>query len=701
MCKKLLGTIVCLMVLAGTACARDAVYRLENKYMTRNLEVRDGILRTQSVVNKLAHKTLRPTACEEFALRLSDGTDKPGTARRLTTADFTVGSAERYRLADGRKGNGYRFELSNRSEGIDLTICYELARDEAFARKYMRIRSRRDVVLERIDVESVTVPDALQNYRLREITANSYGHWRPGLGQPLYTTESATFWGTEFPAATNQVENGRLCCGYLRGFVLKGGDEYATYRSVVGVADDAAFTDDAFYAYIDRIRRKPLRLQIQYNSWFDFGQGVSAEKFTRNVRTIHNELVTKRGCQPLNAYVIDDGWQDANPKTADWRDKVWTVNKKFAPDFSACFGAVGDARSRLGLWLSPASILGSWRMVPRMREYGFEALDYGMSMTGATYMQKLEDRIIELARMGVSYFKFDGLFGHLIIRDFELNGRGTPAMPQLETEGFSSHDKRLNDSKYDELQLYYLTAGTERLIQLFNHLNEVNPDIFTAITNGAYLSPWWMQYVDIVWLINADDAAAGNNRTGELVYRDDIYHQIWAQENTKFPMCSVFNHEPKKTSGKENPDVFRNYLYMNLSRGTCFIELYLKTEQLTQTDWDIMAEGLKWARDRFPAFSRVRMHGGQPGKGEAYGYSGWNNRMGYISIHNPSDHTQRYEVCLDRRMGLVPDSRARYRVSSPVGDVSGRLAPQYRYGDRLSVELQPGEILILDFTRTK
>lgn len=701
MLKRILGTIICLMVIVGTLCAKQTVYRLENKYMVRNLEVRDGILRTQSVVNKLARKTLQPMACEEFALRLSDGTDKPGTARCLTTTDFIVNSVEHYKLSDGRKGSGYRFELSNRREGIDLTVFYELARDEAFSRKYMCIRSCRDVVLERIDIELLTLPDAYQNYTLREITAQAGAHWKPGLGQPLYTMESATFWGTEFPAATNQVENGRLCCGYLRGLMLNEGNEYVTYKSVVGVADDVAFIDDAFYAYIDHIRRKPLRLQIQYNSWFDFYQNVSAEKFIRNVRLIHEELVTKRGCLPLNAYVIDDGWQDADPKTADWSDKVWTVNKKFMPNFSTCFKAVHEAHSQLGLWLSPASILGSSRMVPRMREYGFEALDYGMSMTGATYMQKLEDRIIELARMGVSYFKFDGLFGHLNIRDFELKGRGTPAMPQLETEGFSSNDKRLNDPKYDELQLYYLVAGTERLIQIFRHLNEVNPNIFTAITNGAYLSPWWMQYVDIVWLINADDAAAGNNRTGELVYRDDIYHQIWMQENTKFPMCSVFNHEPKKTSGKEDPDVFRDYLYMNLSRGTCFIELYLKTEQLTAVDWDIMADGLKWVRDRFPVFGRVRMHGGSPRKGEVYGYSAWNNQMGYISVHNPSNYQQQYEMCLDRRMGLVPGSRALYRVASPIGNVSGRFALHYRYGDKLSVELQPGEILILDFDRSK
>ena len=56
-------------------------------------------------------------------------------------------------------------------------------------------------------------------------------------------------------------------------------------------------------------------------------------------------------------------------------------------------------------------------------------------------------------------------------------------MPQLGLEGFSSNDERLNDSRYDELKLYYLTAGTERLMKIFNRLGEVNPDIFIAITS--------------------------------------------------------------------------------------------------------------------------------------------------------------------------------------------------------------------------
>lgn len=48
---------------------------------------------------------------------------------------------------------------------------------------------------------------------------------------------------------------------------------------------------------------------------------------------------------------------------------------------------------------------------------------------------------------------------------------------------------------------------------------------------------------------------------------------------------------------------------MNLSRGTGFVELYIKTEHLSSNDWDVMADGLKWAHQVFPFFKNPKMHG--------------------------------------------------------------------------------------------
>jgi hypothetical protein len=664
-------------------------YILENASLARTFSIEGGILRTVEIVNKLAGTTTTPTSAPEFRLRFSLGTDRPDTAYTLTAADFRATVKEQSK-------DTLVFTLENAAHYLHVEVRYELPPKDFFLHKRLVITSGKPVTLERIDVEMLGLKDAYQPYTIRDITSRAPGQWSPGLGQPLYGSRSGTFWGIEFPAADNQVKQGMLLAGYLRGREIQPGVPYHTYAAVMGVADDPAFVADAFQAYIDRIRVRPLRLEVQYNSWFDYGPGVRKETFAQSVAKINHELVEERGNRPLNMYVIDDGWQNVK---ADWSDKLWKVNNKFDPDFAFCRQAVSAAGSKLGLWLSPGCLFGANSQVRKLRAEGFEALENSMSMAGPRYMQALEDRMVELTREGIAFFKLDGLFGHLNIRDFELHGEkyGLPSMPQLGLEGFTDSDARLNDAKYDELKIYYLTAGTERLIQIFDKLAKVNPDIYLLISNGAFLSPWWLMHVDTVWMINAGDAAGGSTRTDELVYRDDRYYEIWQQQHTQFPMCSIFNHEPKKTETGESKDVFRKYLYMHLSRGTGFIELYIKPFVLQSGDWDVLSEGLQWASEVFPSFKRVRMHGGSPKAGEVYGYTGWTATQGYISVHNAASNAQTYTVKLDRTFGLLPGSGP-FQVSSPLDGSMRDLPAICRYGDTLTFQMNPREVRIVNFS---
>jgi len=672
--------------------AGDNGFRVANDSLGRVISVEGGRLRTASVVNKLAGARATPVSCKEFELRISEGTHTTGTDVHLAAADFKFKSSKSYEIEGGK---GVSFVLQNAKHKLTVEVRYELCDKDFYIRKQLVVTSGKPVTLERIDVESIAFEDASQPYKIKAIYAR--GKWSPGLGQPLYTTKTGTFWGVEFPASYNFVTDKTMKCGYLWGRQIEANSPYKTYKAVVGVSDDPKFNTDAFFAYIDRIRIRPLRLQTQYNSWFDYGRGVRKETFRDSINLIHKKLVTERGTKPLKAYVIDDGWQDTGK---DWTQKTWRVNAKFDSDFAASLTSAKAADSKLGLWMSPGCLFGASRVVGQYRARGFEALDNWMSLAGPKYMKLLEQRMVELAGSGVSYFKLDGLFGHLNTRNFELHGDryGVPHMPQLKLGEMKSGDAALNDAKYDELKTYYLVAGTERLMRIFEKMSRANPDVYIVISNGAYLSSWWLMHIDSVWMINAGDAAGGSSRTQELVYRDGKYHEIWAKENTQFPMHAIFNHEPKKRKTGETKDVFRKYLYMNMSRGTGFIELYVKPAVLGEYDWDVLAEGLHWAHDVFPTFKRSRMHGGDPRSGEVYGYTAWLGSRGYASIHNPSGETKKYEFTLDRAFGLLPDSGA-FNLTSPLADSLEGLDKKYKFGDKISLELKPREIRILNFDK--
>lgn len=671
--------------------SQGAQYTLGNDKLSRTFNIGKTIY-TAKIKNKVSGHEIIPANHEEFRIRISKGT-------HLDSSDDIILSSDDFTFvkAINKTPEELGFLLENGQYRLKVELHYELEENRSFLNKYMVIKPEKDITLERIDLECIGLSDIYQPYKIKQITARGPAKWRPGLGQPLYTSDSATYWGVEFPAAYNYVEDKVGYCGYLWGRKIEAGKEYTSYKSVVGVGDNPDYIQDAFFEYIDQVRIRPLRLQIQYNSWFDFGRGVNRNNFAGSIKKINRELNVERGVPPLKAYVIDDGWQDTN---TDWSDKAWKVNSKFDVDFAASRANAKAAESNLGLWLSPGCLFGAQAAAKRYKQQGFEVLGNWMSMAGPRYMQLLEDRILELTAQGVVYFKLDGVFGHLNIREFELNGNryGIPYMPQLGTEGLSASDEALNDPRYDELKIYYLAAGTERLMQIFRKQHQVNQDVYVVISNGAYLSPWWLMYIDAVWMINAGDAAGGSNRTQELVYRDNIYYNTWIKEKTQFPINSIFNHEPKKTGTGESPEVFRQYLWMNLSRGTGFIELYIKPQKLSESDWDILAEGLKWAHKVFPYFKHSRMHGGNPGKSEIYGYTGWNENGGYVSFHNPSAEQRIYSFKMDRSNGILP-GHADYSVHSALANGKNIEGKVYSTGDVIQLKLDPIEVKVLEFNK--
>ena len=272
-------------------------------------------------------------------------------------------------------------------------------------------------------------------------------------------------------------------------------------------------------------------------------------------------------------------------------------------------------------------------------------------------------------------------------------------MAHFGKHNLSPSAKKLNSAKYDILKTYYLVEGTERLINIFTKLNKVNPDIHIVMSNGGYLSPWWLMYVDAIWLINSEkDASDDEQITKKLVYKDNIYYKTFQIENTQFPLNSVFNHEPKKITTNDNQQEFREYLWMSLSRGTGLIDLYIKAHALSKKEWDVLADGLKWVHKNLSTLSNPKMHGGNPNKNEVYGYSQWNKNGGYISFNNPSDEAIKYEVKLDRKIGVLNDKKT-YLISSALNTSNNLVGKEKTYGDIVSIHLQAGQVRVLDFTK--
>jgi len=203
---KNLLLVIMLLAVATSVSAKGKVFKIENKFLSRTLELKQGRLITTEIENKVSGaKIAIPDSSDEFSLRVSQGTDKEGTDRIITSKDFKF-----IKVVDNKTSGDNQvlsFLLRNDKEGLTVTLFYELNKNDSFLRKYLKIKSDKKICIERINIDSLVLKnDVYQPYKIKQLTINR-ARWRTGLGQPLYTKKSALFLGTEFPASDNYVKN--------------------------------------------------------------------------------------------------------------------------------------------------------------------------------------------------------------------------------------------------------------------------------------------------------------------------------------------------------------------------------------------------------------------------------------------------------------------------------------------------------------
>ena len=84
---------------------------------------------------------------------------------------------------------------------------------------------------------------------------------------------------------------------------------------------------------------------MQYNSWYDHMLDIDADNIERSFYEIEQGL-SNHGVPPLDAYVIDDGWNN-------YKAPFWSFNKKFPNKLTDATDQCHKLGSTFGLWLGP------------------------------------------------------------------------------------------------------------------------------------------------------------------------------------------------------------------------------------------------------------------------------------------------------------------------------------------------------------
>ena len=499
------------------------------------------------------------------------------------------------------------------------------------------------------------------------------------LGQPVYF--GSFYAGGEFPTCDNKIREGvaRFTAYYGRTCreLQKESGVIEFHSCVVGAADAANYDacHNAFFAYM-RTFARPERFRLQFNSWYDNMLDIDTDNIAESFRAVAKGL-EEHGVRKLDSYVVDDGWVEYK-KAAFWAFR----NDRFPNAFHNEKKLMEELGAGFGVWFGPR---GGYTEANRYAK-NLKKIDYYRCRqsrdicTGAPkYIDALIDRMISFMKeYHVNYFKLDGFS----IQPCRSKKHGHPAGGK------------------EEESVYYYSFLWEKWLAGFERLRAVNPDVYLNLTSYSHCSPWFLKWVDAVWLNNSADMyyeGDGSNLDQCLNYRDGRYYDYYVVRQQQFPASCIYNHEPCYGKKNYNPPLpskshktvcytaeeFTKYLLMCMMRGTGFIELYYSPSMFDDKKWEINARILKWAEENFHILRHSEFFGGIPKTGACYGYAAFEDGKGYIIVRNPSAKAQKFTLPLAKYS--LRDSHT-LRTIYPEGSATLNAA------GALELELAPREI---------
>lgn len=629
------------------AAAPDLQFTLSNRFLGRTLALHDGVVRTTAIQNKITGAKVAVES-DEFLLQLNNGTN-------LKTDDFRLAKHSLGKLSQG--GQKLTFLLRNQRLGIELEMAFELGSRDFFVRKRLAVRSAagEQVVLRDVEVE-----------RFRTSAKRDLG----SFGQPLYL-DGSLFLGLEYPAGYNECRDGVVALRHHPGRRLT--REFLQCKPAVLGVSPAGKVEEWFQRYVADIRLPP-RFFVLYNSWYDIQRDtMSTASFIACHKGFKENLTDKHGVK-LDAFVPDDGWQN--------HKSIWEIDHSLFPHgFSPLVEALNAGGTRLGLWLPLTACQGNldvkWGV-----EHGYEA-DTGQGhycLSAPNYNRQLREVLRRyVTDYNMIYFKHD-------FNAFECRAEGHGHLPNSEcgTE-----------------------ANVDAYIDMLKFLSGLKPDIFLNVTGGMWLSPWWLAYANTVWMGGRGDWAyekglpALEPRDWELNARDaDLYSDFRIARN-QFPPSSLMYHgiihgRLALVGGREEPlEKWTDNVVMHLGRGVTMVELYLTPAIVTDAQWTILANALKWARANRDALAETRLVLGNAGKGEVCGYVHRSPDRALLCLRNPVLACQTVTVRLTEELGIEAAEKRRFDVGLlyPYRQV---LAQGLQASDSFSLELPGNEVCVAE-----
>ena len=667
--------------------------------------------------------------CSEFGFFADEAVFPEKSVSQIKASKLTVDGEPVVGEANGYKTLTFKFKpVTARNVQYTIKEVISMKDGESFMRKHLEIEVPQEQAeqakIKYIDLENMNFQDSdvkgngsnqstdtnywtIQELQDNPHMANMKGDYLE-LGQPYYV--GSMYWGCEFPQAENKVRDkkGFIRYHYGKNLVVENdksdgqfhnynnynnangqSGKMITWDAVVGAArsTDYQVVQSDFYEYIETIATK-TGFRQQFNSWYDNMKDITDS----NIQESFNEIekgFTQYGVNPLDSYVVDDGWTNYS--------SFWDFDRsanKFPNELYNSSSQVNKMGSNFGLWLGPRGGYGTERQIANYianNNLGSRNENSGndINVSDGRYLDKLvNDIFVDYQnKFDINYWKLDGML--------------------LEPSTNSSNAHTTTD------KLCTISETYERWTDMFETMRKNRPDLWINMTSYANPSPWHVQWVNSVWMQNTGDTGYSNkfNSSHEeqmLTFRDGDYYEFFTNNQWQLPNKYFYNHDPVYAKTAHNvpggpgrqieytTDELRNHLYMLGTRGTAFWEYYYSPSMFDDEKWQVNAEAANWIEDNFDILQKSKMFGGDPENGDVYGYSCWNGNQGIVSIRNPKNVEQTYTLKLDEKVGVSSGVKNVYG-KVVVGDQSRQTNDSVSHNTELTYTLKPKEVLIVQY----
>ena len=160
----------------------------------------------------------------------------------------------------------------------------------------------------------------------------------------------------------------------------------------------------------------------------------------------------------------------------------------------------------------------------------------------------------------------------------------------------------------------------------------------------------------------------------------------------------IFARHAKNLSADPGGD-FANEVRSYFGTGTQLQEMYITPSLLSEENWNTLAEAANWSRRNASTLADTHWIGGDPAALEVYGWASWSPEKGLVTLRNPKDKPQAFD--LDVRTAFeLPDATPQRVFSTHVpwknNTRSETIALQAKQAHRF--RLDPFEVLTLEMT---